>query len=442
MTKNIFVVGDDDFNRRKLENLAGGEDYRFLPLLDVQEVTARQGYPLDAELDKAAGIIEATPGGADAVIGYWDFPVSLMVPVLCERFGLTGPRLEAVLRCEHKYWSRLVQKRVAPEHVPGFAYVDPFDDESIDGIGLEYPFWLKPIKSFASHLGFRIRSRAELDEAIPLIRSGIPELGELFNEFLARVDLPSEVAPVGGLHCIAEAMVSGRQCTLEGFVHDGNVEIYGIVDSIRHANRSTFSRYQYPSRLPPAVRARMSQITARVIEAIELDHTPFNIEFFWDEARDHLWLLEINPRISQSHGDLFEKVDGIPHHKVIVDLALDRRPEWRPGGGPFRCAGKFFLRRFTDARVTRVPTESEIAAVSAEIPGTLVEVQVRKGMRLSDLDPQDQDSYSYICALIFIGADSQRQLLRRYRRCVELLRFGFEDVSPDDTRTGAAGVAA
>jgi len=318
-------------------------------------------------------------------------------------------------------------------------YRDPFDNASIDAIGLDYPFWLKPIKSFASHLGFRIRSRADLDEAIPLIRAGIPELGELFNDFLAHVELPEEVADIGGMHCIAEAIVTGRQCTLEGFVHEGGVEIYGVVDSIRHANRSSFTRYQYPSRLPAGVQSRMSRIATRVVQRIGLDHTPFNIEFFWDEPRDQLWLLETNPRISQSHGELFEKVDGTPHHKVVVDLALDRRPHWTRGGGPFRCAGKFFLRQFSDALVTRVPTRAEIDAITERIPGTLVEVQAREGMLLSDLDPQDQDSYSYICALIFIGADNQRQLLERHRRCVESLRFEFEAPAQSTAARRAAG---
>jgi len=437
--KNVFVVGLDEFNRRKLEAIAAGDGYRFHPLLDLEEVTARRGYPLEAELDKAAGIIEATPGGADAIIGFWDFPVSLMVPVLAARFGLTAPRLEAVLQCEHKYWSRRVQQRAAPAEVPAFEAVDPFDDASVAGIGLPYPFWLKPIKSFASHLGFRIRNRADLARAIPAIRAGIPELGELFNEFLARVEVPGEVGKVDGLHCIAESIVAGRQCTLEGFVHRGKVEIYGVVDSIRHANRSSFARYQYPSRLPAPVRAGMAAITERVIDEIGLDDTPFNIEFFWQESEDKLWLLEINPRISQSHGDLFEKVDGTPHHRVLVELALGRRPHWTQGRGSFRCAGKFFLRRFSDAVVTRAPSEAEIAAVAEAIPGTLVEVQAAEGMRLSELAPQDQDSYSYICALIFIGADSQRQLLARYRRCVDMLPFEFAEVQPDRAVAAAGG---
>lgn len=430
-TSNVFVVGLDEFNRAKLE--AAGGDYAFHELLGIDEVTAQRDYPLAEKLAKAVSIATAHPGGPDAIIGYWDFPVSLMVPLLAEHFGLRAPRFDAVLRCEHKYWSRLLQRRVAPDHVPVFEAVDPFDDASVAGIGIAPPFWLKPVKSFASHLGFRIATPKDLRTAINAIRDGIRDLGEPFNDFLARADLPNEVAPVGGLHCIAEAMIGGRQCTLEGFVHQGRPEIYGVVDSIRYPNRSSFARYQYPSRLPQAVRDRMASIARDVIGAIGLDDTPFNIEFFWHENDDRLWLLEINPRISQSHGDLFEKVDGIAHHHVAVDLALGRRPDWCHGSGQFRHAGKFFLRRFADALVTRVPTESEIAAVSERIPGTRVEVQVQQGMRLSDLPAQEQDSYSYIYALLFIGADSRQQLLQRYQHCLELLPFYFSDL-PAESR--------
>ncbi|MDZ7780716.1 MAG: ATP-grasp domain-containing protein [Gemmatimonadota bacterium] len=434
MPANIFVVGLDDFNHEKLETLSAGDrDLRFLPLLSLDEVTAFRGFPLEERLEEASRIISETPGGADAIIGYWDFPVSLMVSLLCRRFGLRGPSYESVLRCEHKYWSRVEQRAAAPDHVPPFVAVDPFDDEAVAAIELDFPFWLKPVKSFASHLGFRIRHRNDLRDAVKAIREGIGDLGEPFNAFLERAELPAEIAEVGGLHCVAEGLISGSQCTLEGFVHRGEVEVYGVVDSIRHANRSTFSRYEYPSRLPRAVQGRMIELARRVVSWIELDDAPFNMELFWDAARDRIWLLEINPRISQSHGDLFSKVDGAPHHRVAVDLALGRRPEWTKGGGTFNRAGKFFLRSFRDARAIRTPTAVELDRLAEELPGTVVEVPLEPGMRLSEMDPQDQDSYSYIYARVHLGAGSQRELMERHRTVTETLPFTFLDEATGGT---------
>lgn len=425
---HVFVLGLDEFNRKKLEALPPERGYVFHPLLSLEEVTSWREFPLAERLDAAVQVVEAWPGGADAVVGYWDFPVSLMVPILCCRLGLVSPSLESVLRCEHKYWSRLVQREVAPEHVPPFTAVDPFDDASLNGIGLAYPFWLKPVKSFSSHLGFRVRHREELQRAVRKLREGVGDVGEPFNQFLAQANLPEEVTPVTGLHCIAERIVSGSQCTLEGFVHGDEVEIYGVVDSVRHGNRSTFSRYEYPSRLPRTVRERMRAVARRVIEGVGLSDAPFNMEFFWDEAKDRIWLLEVNPRISQSHGDLFEKVDGVPNHEVAVELALGRRPEWRKGAGPFRRAGKFFARRFEDATVIRTPSEEEVEQVERKFPGAIVEVLAEPGTRLSELDPQEQDSYSFVYARVFLGASNQRELLERHRWVMDALPFEFAPV--------------
>ena len=61
-----------------------------------------------------------------------------------------------------------------------------------------------------------------------------------------------------------------------------------------------------------------------------------------------------------------------------------------------------------------------------DLPGVMaVEVVPEEGQRLSELP--GQDSYSYELASIFIGADDREQLRERYDRCVEGLRFEFDD---------------
>jgi len=132
--------------------------------------------PLHELLPKATAQLEAFSGSIDAIVTYWDFPSSTILPILRRRFGLPGTSLEAVLKCEHKYWSRLEQARVAPEHVPRFCALDPFADDPLATIPLAFPFWIKPVKAHSSHLGFKIRDRAEFDRAIGAIRGGIHRL--------------------------------------------------------------------------------------------------------------------------------------------------------------------------------------------------------------------------------------------------------------------------
>lgn len=80
-------------------------------------------------------------------------------------------------------------------------------------------------------------------------------------------------------------------------------------------------------------------------------------------------------------------------------------------------------RYYENAFVTREPTFEEIAQVEQEFPGTEVYIEAKEGMLLSEL--RDQGSYSYEIAIILLGADDHQDLLQRYARCQEILKFEF-----------------
>ncbi len=440
MTKNVFIVGLNDDNLRKLERLRGAEELRFHGVIEPAEVYETEVFPIPDMIRRAETHLRGFDGTIDAVAGYMDFPVSTMLPLLCERFGLRTTPLESLLKCEHKYWSRLVQREVIGENIPHFTAFDPFDDDALRVIGeagLGFPFFIKPIKSSGSRLGFRIDSPEDFRVALSKLRANISTISEPFNFILDHAELPPDVAAVDGRHCLAEEIIGGHQCTVEGYVYDGEVVAYGIVDSIRYPQVISFFRYQYPSRLPAGVQRRMSELTRRVMEHTGYDNAAFNIEFFWDEPRDHLWLLEINTRISQSHCDLFEKVDGLSHQQVTVDLALGRRPDLPRREGAYATAAKFFHRVFLpDATVARAPTREEVQAVEARTPSVSIAPQVTAGMRLSELP--EQDSYSYALAYVWVGAQSTSSLLRTYQRVIDGLHFELEEVEETRAETEPA----
>jgi len=414
VVKNIFVFGADEFNLSLMRSLEAAEDYCFQVLFEFSEVKTGDEFPVKKLYEGGLEQLESYPSSIDAIVGYWDFPVSTMLPLLRQPFGLSSPSFEAVLKCEHKFWSRLEQRRVIPEYIPDFCAVDPFKDDYRQQITISYPFWLKPVKAASSHLGFMVRNDDELELAIEEIRKNIYRFAEPFNYLLQFAELPNDVADVDGYHCIAEGIISqGQQCTLEGYVYDGALCVYGAVDSIREGEHSSsFSRYQYPSSIPSMIRQNMIAVTERFLTYIGFDNGPFNIEFYWQAETNNIWLLEINTRISKSHCPLFLHVDGMSHHQVMLDLALGKQPVFPHRQGPYRYAAKFMWRIHSDAMVIRVPTEEEIRAVIGHISGTEIQLNIREGMRLSDLNYQD--SYSYEIAVVFIAGDSEQELLQKY----------------------------
>ncbi|MEX2573894.1 MAG: ATP-grasp domain-containing protein [Balneolaceae bacterium] len=423
MKKHICVVGIDEINRDMLNSFDGSGEYEYHSVLDVSEIQGRDNYSIRKLQEKAQSAIDSLPGKPDAVVGFWNFPVTCLVPLLARDNNLPGLPLPALVRCLHKYVSRKEQSEIIPVHTPEYNLVNPFSDDPFSDIELEFPFWLKPVVSFASYLGFKINNKAEFEKSIEIIKKNIHRFAEPVNELLNHESIPEPLKKIDGYHCVAERIIEGHQCTIEGYVHYGKTGFTGIFDSVRHLEKETFFSYEYPSSLDPAVIRRMKLITKKLMEAIGYDNSSFNTEFFYNEEDDHLWLLEINPRISQSHSDLFLKVDGAPNHKTMVEVALGLQPSFPHREGPCEVAGKFYYRHFEDGIVTRIPSDADFNSFRKEIPHMKVMNWVEQGSRLSEL--HDQDSYSYKIASIYLGG-SNRDELYKQRDHVFYNMFNYE----------------
>lgn len=423
MAQNIFVVGPDELNWSKLKSMKNADQYHFHELLSYGESHGAARYDVQPMLEKARTRLAEFEGPIDAIVSFWDFPVSLMLPILSREFGTVSASLESVFMCEDKYWSRVKQREVVPDMVPEFARFDPFDEDPLAEIGIDFPFWIKPIKSFASHLGFRIESKKDFDRAIKEIREKIGHFSEPFQYLQQFAEIPEEIRSGG--FCIAEQIIGGKQCTLEGYVCNGVVDSHGIVDSFRLSNRVSFARFEYPSDLPARVKDQIFSASEKVMKHIGFDNSPFNIEYFYNRKKDKLWLLEINPRIAQSHSDLFKKVDGASNHRIMVDIALGRTPDWPRREGEFRIASKLFIRSFKTGNVTRVPGRREIEEVQQKFAGTIVQSLVHEGMNLDELPYQD--SYSYKLAILYMGADNRKELLENFEEARRMLNFQVKE---------------
>lgn len=419
------MIGLDDFGRETIQGLREASRYDIRPLLATEDVVKADSYDYDQLVADADAQLAEFEGVVDGVITWWDFPSSGLVPVVGELWDVYGPTLSSVLKLEHKYWSRLVQRAVADEHVPAFAVFEPDDTAALETItdqGVTFPFWVKPVKSVASYLGFKVENEQDLLAAQEAIDAEIDQYGGPFQQALDQIDLPPDIAKIGGRACIAEDLIGGRQCTLEGYVSFGEPVVYGVVDSIREDNLSTFRAYQYPSRLPTPVQRRMADIAADVIVQSGLDHACFNVEFFYDETEGQLWLLEVNTRLSLSHCELFAKVDGASNQRALLDVAMGREPRMPHRLGRFPVAAKYFLRAFEDGVVKRAPREAELAELEERFPSLRLELDVTEGDRLSEA-LSVQESYSFELGRVWFGADDHDDLEQRFEQIQQILAF-------------------
>jgi hypothetical protein len=140
--KNIFVFGLNTFNREKLEALDGADQFRFHSLIALNKLKDTTSYDFHTLLSEAQEQLDGIDGSIDAIINFWGFPASVLHPILCQKYGLPGPSLETVILCGNKGLSRLEQQRVIPAIIPRFSIFDPFADDPLKHIELDFPFWI------------------------------------------------------------------------------------------------------------------------------------------------------------------------------------------------------------------------------------------------------------------------------------------------------------
>jgi biotin carboxylase len=334
--------------------------------------------------------------------------------------AVCSPR--TIVQLSHKYYSRQIQQRLVPDATPAFDAIDPC--APLLPSKLTFPFFVKPVKGTMSIRARMVRDHAELAEAMRFsIRERLEKM-VLLRPFAQLLDEYTD-GRVPAHYFIGEEPLAGAQVTVDGFVQNGEVTIMGIVDSVMYPGTISFQRFEYPSRHPEGVQAKMARVVRDLIRGSGLDHTCFNVEMFYDPARDATHVIEVNPRMSYQFADLYERVDGTSTFKIQLALATGERVPWRHGAGRHRAAASFVMRRFSDAAVTAVPSAADVAEVKSMFPGTIVRVLCAAGDRLSD---HDQDVGSFRYCIVNMSAESAPALYSSYDEVVRKLTFQFREL--------------
>jgi hypothetical protein len=346
-------------------------------------------------IDPRSFLAEQSWQHADGVVGTKDRS-ALLASLLAERLGLPGPNPDALLNCQHKGRSRLLQRTVAPGATPQFTVVRNAHDPPP---ACPPPWLAKPIVGRLSQGARRVDSSAEFADLVD--PSGY---AAAYAQIAELAGLPS--AAIEGF--LVEELARGREVTLEGYVYDGSVTVIGITDSVMYPGTNSFERFEYPSMLRDTRQGELGDLARRVVPALGLDAAFFNMEFVVP-AEGPATIIEVNGRIASQFAPMIQATHGRSTYDALFALASGRNPAWRTSE-PEGFAVSYVLRVFRDAFVESVP-EPE--------PG--IEILVRPGLRLSEQGTNDVESYRV--AIIYGAGETRAEAFERCRSRARRLRF-------------------
>jgi hypothetical protein len=408
--KSILVIACGPWDYGTLQRKTFSDTFDFF----FEEITTD---PCDIDKFIAYIIDKYQTRRLHGVIGTHDGPENTVAAIIAKELGLYGMDPSKAFVCEHKYYSRQAQKKIVPHAVPDFQCL-AIDSLKQEDVTLSYPFFVKPVKSAFSMLARPIHDFETLEAFLPKVRKHLGQSLPAFNILLKKYT----TFELDANFLLAEQMLEGEQVTVEGFSWNGKVTIMGITDSIMYPGTMSFQRFEYPSKLPMRVQQRMEDIAIELVESIGLDHTVFDIEMFYHSDTDAVDIIEINPRMSYQFADMFEKVDGTNTYALQLQLSQGEQPKFEKASGRFGVAASFVLRLFEDRKVTRIPTQAEIAEIRTQFPDSLIIIKVKEGSMLSDVS-QDEKSYRY--AIINLGGKDWADLYARFEELNQHLRFEF-----------------
>jgi biotin carboxylase len=193
------------------------------------------------------------------------------VPVtahIADRLKLPGNTYEAAYAARNKF---VMRSRFAEQGLacPGFAIVRTLDEaEAVARDKIQFPLVLKPLFGFASQGVLRVNQLDELREAFPIVK----RVAESHKVFVGN--------DAYGDCVLLEEYLSGREVAVDGLLHNGVTQWFGIFDKPNPLEGPTFEEtiYVTPSIEDKQLQGEILAEVERGARALGLQTGPLHAE--------------------------------------------------------------------------------------------------------------------------------------------------------------------
>ncbi|MDQ2078515.1 hypothetical protein [Marinimicrobium sp. ABcell2] len=301
--QRIVILASDDVGWRRFAAVSNAQGFHSHDVVQVPPLRLAEEIELDVLVAKTRARIDSSGTKPSAIVACGDARAKVLAAILREQLHVQGASLRSVLKCEHKWWSRILQAEVVPEVVPCFGTFDPWSDDPLGDIELNYPFWIKPATPSSFQENFLVFSGKEFERALQEIRYALPH-NESGHEEFPWGDLPAEVQEKSNAVCLVESHATGIGLTLSGSVIRGRVNAHAFWDC--HSGEGGVPRLEFPTASPDCLQRVMIDVAERIFSHIGYNNGGFSAEFCWDQSKRALRLVNLDTRVQSLHPEVCE----------------------------------------------------------------------------------------------------------------------------------------
>ena len=367
-------------------------------------------------------LIANNPDRYDGIIGTRD-TASIFSNVICEKTGMPATSLDSLINCQNKYISRQIQRESVPENTPSFW----LDTDFLRELPNMTSFFVKPVRGNVSYLSQVLISYEDLRV---LIYENTSELAWFNQSYLEALHVSSHLSNLLNLETcnklLCEEIVYGTQITVNGYIFEGDINLYGNAKAVFMEDNLSFSHHEYPYIFPPAIENKLEEIICRLIHGLGLNNMFFNVELRVDEGSHDINIIEVNCRPAFQFAKTVEAVTGINLIQWLSEISVGKKPAedvFEKKKETFAYCYNFELREMEDKEILRIPMMTDIEEIGRIYPEVTVKNLVNVNTKLSDYK---QNPLSYRYCMLDVPGNSTEEIMHKLVDVKALLGYEFK----------------